>query len=138
MMTLGHKGNTDYQLSECKKCGATLSEPKNEKRTPCPVCGEIGRIHEETLADGIAVYDHMRMKGKRGGKGKPFFDARVGADYYFKDKEWRHLERVIDRDNNLYVEIIKDMKTEEIIKEVREPLSDHQGHGAATQVKTRP
>lgn len=130
--------NLNYQVSKCKKCGAILSEPKNEQRTPCPVCGEIRRIHEESLEDGIVVYDHMRMKGKRGGKGEAFFDARVGADYYFKDKEWRHLERVIDRENNLYVEAIKDMKTGEIIKEVRESLTDHQGHGAAKQVKPKP
>lgn len=130
--------NTDYQASKCKKCEAILSEPKNEPRTPCPVCGEMGRIHEETLTDGIAVYDQMLMKGKHDGKGKPFVDARVGADYYFKEKEWRHLERVVDRDNNLYVEIIKDMKTGEIIKEVREPLTDHQGHGAAKQGKPKP
>ena len=84
------------------------------------------------------MYDHMRMKGKHGGKGKPFFDARVGADYYFKDKEWRHLERLIDRENNLYLEIIKDIKTGKIIKEVREPLSKHQGYGSVKKVKLEP
>ena len=130
--------NTDFKVSKCKKCGAVLFEPKNEKRTPCPVCGEMGRIHEETITDGIKVYDHMRIKVKHGGKGKPFFDARVGVDYYFKDKEWRHLERVIDRENNLYVEIIKDMKTGKVIKEVKVPLTDHQGHGAAKQKQIEP
>lgn len=130
--------NTEFQVSKCKKCGAILSEAKHEERTPCPVCGEMKRIHDEVLSDGVAIYDHMRMKGKHGGKGKPFFDARVGADFYFKEKQWRHLERVIDRDNKLYVEIIKDMKTGKIIKEVREPLPDHQGYGAAKQKQVKP
>jgi len=98
----------------------------------------MGRIHDEALEDGFALDNHMRMKGKHGGKGKPFFDARVYPDYYLKDNEWRHLERLIDRDNNLYVEIIKDMKTGEIIKEVWEPLKNHQGHGAAKRVNTEP
>jgi len=98
----------------------------------------MGRNHEETLTDGIAVYDHMRMKGKHSGKGKPFLDARVGADYYVKDKEWRHLERTIDRENNLYLEIIKDMETGRVIKEVKELLTDHQGHGAAKQKQIEP
>lgn len=123
--------NTEYQISKCKNCGAVLSEQKNEPRTPCPVCKEMGRINDETLTENMAFYDHMRMKGKHDGKRKPFFDARVGGDYYFKDKEWRHLERVFDFGNNLYVEIIKDMKTGKIIKEDRGPLTDHKGHGTA-------
>ncbi|MBN1662581.1 MAG: hypothetical protein JW943_03160 [Deltaproteobacteria bacterium] len=127
--------NPDYQVSKCKKCGAILSEPKYEPRSPCPVCEEKGRIHDEVLDEEACIYDHMRMKGKHEGKGKPFFDARVGADFYVKEIEWRHLERVIDRDNNLYIEVIKDVKTGKVIKEVREPLTDHQDHGSAKQCR---
>jgi hypothetical protein len=130
--------DTEFQVSKCKKCGAILSEPKHEKRTPCPICGVMKRNHDKALTDGITVYDHMRMKGKHDGKGKPFFDARIGADFYFKEKQWRHLERVIDRDNKFYIEIVKDMKTGKIIKEVREPLPNHQGHGATKQKQVKP
>jgi len=73
----------------------------------------------------------MRMKGKHQGKGKPFFEARVGADFYFKDSEWRHLERIIDRDNNLYYEKISNPTTGELISRVEEPLIEHRGHGSA-------
>jgi hypothetical protein len=125
----------EFQVSKCKKCGVVLSEPKNEERSLCPICGEIGRIHDEHLSEVIGCYDHMRMKGKHAAKGKQFFDARVGADFYLNDQEWRHIERIIDRDNNLYVEKVKDMKTGNVIKEVSERLSDHQGHGTAKSRK---
>jgi len=71
------------------------------------------------------------MKGKHGGKGKPFFDQRNGASFYYKTKEWYHLERLIDRDNDLYIEKITNMETGDVIREVTEPLSEHVGHGSA-------
>jgi DNA-directed RNA polymerase subunit RPC12/RpoP len=45
--------NSDYQAAKCGKCGVILSEPKNAPRSPCPVCGEKGRVHEEALAEEI-------------------------------------------------------------------------------------
>lgn len=119
------------QPSKCKTCGALLLEPGNSVRTPCPVCSGMSRVFEENIKETIVVGDHMRMKGKHGGKGKPFFDAQVGASFYFKTQTWHHLERIIDRDNDLYIEIIKNPKTGEIISRVEEPLSQHKGHGSA-------
>ena len=77
--------------------------------------------------------DHMRMKGRHAGKSRPHFDARSGANYYRRDNEWHHLYRLIDRENDRYVETIKRHSTGEIIKHVDEPLSEHIGHGSAKQ-----
>jgi len=123
--------NLIFQQSKCRKCGVVLLEPKDEKRTPCLVCGDMARIHEVEVKDTIVLRDHMRVKGKHRGRGRFFFDVRVGAAFYYKEREWRHLERLIDRDNNLYIEIITDPKTGEVIKEIKEPLSEHKGHGSA-------
>lgn len=124
---------TDLKLeaSKCKGCGSVLYEPSNSERSPCPACGSMSRIHEVQVTETIVARDHMRMKGKHNGKGRPFFDARVGASFYYKTQEWHHLERVIDRDNDLYIETIKNPKTGEIIRHIEEPLSEHQGHGSA-------
>ena len=109
---------SDEGYYKCKKCGALLLEPKDERRTPSPVCGDMPRIHEVEVKDAIVLRDHMRVKGKHGGRERFFFAVRVGADFYYKEREWRHLERLIDRDNNLYIEIITDPKTGEVIKEM--------------------
>lgn len=119
------------EQSKCKKCNAVLFEPRGSDRTPCPACGETVRIFDEQIQETLVLHDHMRMKGKHGGKGRPFFDAQVGANFYFKDQEWHHLERIIDRDKDLYIEIITNPKTGEVIRKVEKPLSQHQGHGSA-------
>lgn len=96
------------------------------------MCGEGARVfdeQDEQIDDFLVLRDHMRMKGKYGAKGRPFFDAQVGSSFYFKDQEWYHLERIIDHDQNLSIEIITNCKAGEIIRKVEEPLSQHQGHG---------
>ena len=125
-----------FQQSKCKKCGMVLLEPKDEKRTPCPVCGDTARIHEVEARSTIVFRDHIRAEGRHKGRGKPFFDIRAGADFYYKEQEWCHLERIIDRDNNLYIEKITNPKTGQVIKEIKEPLTEHKGHGSAKKKKT--
>ena len=117
--------------SKCKKCGAILFELKGSDRTPCPACAEVARVFDEHIEESLVLHDHMRMKGKHEGKGRPFFDAQVGASFYFKDQEWHHLERIIDHDQDLYIEIITNPKTGEVIRKVEEPLSQHRGHGSS-------
>jgi hypothetical protein len=41
------------------------------------------------------------------------------------------LDRVIDRDNDYYLERIVDPETGEVIRECEEKLSEHQGRGSA-------
>jgi len=124
-----------FQQSKCKMCGVILLEVEGTERTPCPVCGEKGRVFERQLEDTICLRDQTRMIGKHNGKGKPFFDARIGADFYFKTQKWHHLERIIDWDNDTYIETITNPETGEIIKKVEEPLSHHRGHGTAKNKK---
>jgi len=48
-----------------------------------------------------------------------------------------HLERLIDRENDWYAETVTDPETGEIVHECKEPLSEHQGHGAAKKREGR-
>jgi len=43
------------------------------------------------------------------------------------------LSRVIDRDNDIYHEVVTDPETGEVVHECREPLSQHRQHGTAKQ-----
>jgi hypothetical protein len=44
--------------------------------------------------------------------------------------DWVEKERVIDRNNNRYTEVVKDKATGEILHQTEEPLSEHRGHGS--------
>ena len=48
----------------------------------------------------------------------------------FKDKLVRH-ERLIDRKNDRYFELVEDPDTDEVVHRCEEKLSDHRGHGSA-------
>ena len=78
--------NTEFQVSRCKKCNAILSEQKNEPISPCPVCGEKGRIHDEALTENIGFYDHMRMKGKHREKESHFLMPVLAQIFISKKK----------------------------------------------------
>ncbi len=122
---------TELEKSICLKCDATLYEPIGSMRVPCPACGELSRKFFREANEKVFFRDVMEMKGKHGGKGRPFFEAKTGDNFYFKEEKWNHLEQIVDRDNDLYIKIITDPETGEVIRNERKPLSEHQGHGSA-------
>lgn len=117
------------QESRCAECGAELHEPSGEPSTPCPVCGNLAREITVQLHDGFVVHDGIRGKAYKPGSSKFYLDTRSGASYYRKGNQWHHLVRVIDRENDRYVETIRVLSTGELISHVEEPLSEHYGHG---------
>jgi len=80
------------------------------------------------VSDTIKAYSFVHLKDKIKGKKKGKRDIYAGADLYKKTGDWNHIDRVIDRENDLYKEIIKD-KDGNIIRQNIEPLSRHKGHG---------
>jgi len=73
----------------------------------------------------------MGMKGRHTGDTKPFVEQIGGADLCRKTGVWMEKTRVIDRDNDLYKETVKNPKTGEVIHHCEEPLSQHKNHGSA-------
>ncbi len=118
----------------CGKCGEELSEPTNvflENRIPCPKCGSLSRSFFVTINETLHLREKLGMKGKRGGKGKPFIETVSGDDLHRKTGKWNLIARVVDRENNLYSETITDPNTGAIIHQCIEPLSKHHNHGSA-------
>ena len=119
---------------KCGICGEELKEPTNltvEKRIPCPKCGSLIRSYSVAIHDTIRLRDTIGMKAKKGGKGKPFIETTTGDDLHRKTGKWNYIERIVDRENNLYSEIITDPETGKIIHQCHERLSEHKGHGSA-------
>ncbi|HEY2345710.1 MAG TPA: hypothetical protein VGH80_07490 [Xanthomonadaceae bacterium] len=106
-------------------------EDSNESRLPCPVCGCLSRQATEVMHETLVLREHLRIKGRHAGVSRPYFDERSGASFFRRNGEWHHLFRLIDRENNRYVETIKRHSTGEVLHHVDEPLSEHTNHGSA-------
>jgi len=95
----------------------------------------MARIYDCAITEKIGIAVRMGMKAKRQGKGKPFIEQVTEADIQRITNKHMHLDRVINRENDLYKEVVTDPKTGEIIHQCEEPLSKHQGHGSAKRNK---
>lgn len=119
---------------KCNKCGTTLNEATDiqpDKRIPCPSCGSTSRCYEECALVKVGVVTGGKMKGKHANENKPFIVQSSGKDLFRKTGQLMDKIMVIDRDHNLYQEIITDPGTGEVIRSCTEPLSEHKGHGSA-------
>ena len=121
-------------MVKCAKCLAVLKDPPDvpvAERRPCAHCGSTARLFEVDIVENIEMHDSMSMKARRGSTGRPFLEAKAGANLHRTSGNWMHRDLVIDRDNDRYVERIVDSKTAAVIHECKEPLSRHRGHGTA-------
>ncbi|NPV50602.1 MAG: zinc ribbon domain-containing protein [Candidatus Methanofastidiosum sp.] len=91
----------------------------------------------EGIILGIGLHAKVKVKQKRINKKRPILELEGGHDLFKKDNKWNYLTRIIDRENDHYLEVIKDIKTEKIIKKEDCKLSDHYGHGSAKWKKNR-
>lgn len=123
----------------CGECGVELEESPSlphESRMPCPACGSITRAIQVSISESIVVREKLGMKGKRAGEKKSYIESISGDDLHRKTGKWMKLSRLIDRENNVYKEEVKDPATGDIVHRCEEPLSDHKGHGSAKRPKS--
>ncbi len=130
--------SAEVEFVRCSQCGADLHESPGidpSQRVPCPRCGSNGRKLGVEIRAQVTLHSMLSYKGRRGGKGRPFVEGRVGGELQRSTGRWLRLERVIDRARDWYREHISDPRTGEVVRHVEEPLTQHHGHGAA---KRRP
>jgi hypothetical protein len=80
------------------------------------------------------MHSSLTAKGKHAGatgRRKWFVETFSGADWSHRLQRFVRKQRTLDRDNDRYVEKVVDPETGEVLRDVEEPLSDHQGHGSA-------
>jgi hypothetical protein len=119
---------------QCSQCWQYLDESPDEERKPCPHCGGLGRNIGVDITDSVTVRDQRRIKARHTGDKRPFVESVSGSELHKDSGEWRDIQRLLDREGDHYTERITD-DAGNVVREVDEPLSDHQGHGAA---KRRP
>lgn len=124
------ESDNKVKCAECEEIIDTSIDTEEEK-APCPKCGSQNRAHELSFDDELLAVDGYGVKGKRPGQKKPFVEEKSGPDYSHSRKKLVRKERLIDRDNNKYYEIVTDYQSGEVIHHCEEPLTDHYGHGSA-------
>ena len=65
------------------------------------------------------------------GEASPYLEAGQKIDLFQATGEHRQVDRVIDRESDLYFEKITDADSGQVVREVSEPLSKHRGRGDA-------
>lgn len=102
---------------------------------PCPACGTNAPLVSLSVHDvaRVDVAESTRIVGRHGevGQVKPYLERRDGADWSHALQRFVRKVRILDRDNDLYVEKVVDPETGEVLRDVEEPLSEHQGRGSA-------
>jgi hypothetical protein len=86
--------------------------------------------------DEFKLREKFIIKVRKDDENKIISRIIQGDDMYRDTGKWNYLERVFDYENDYYIEKITDPLTGEIIKECKEPLSEHKGHGSAKFKKT--
>ena len=83
---------------------------------------------KESLAGKMKDINYNSKKNPR----YKFFE---GDDLRKSDGKWMKKRRVIDKNNDKYLEIVVDPETDEVVHHCEEPLSEHFGHGSAKPKK---
>jgi hypothetical protein len=118
----------------CAGCGQKLIEPVNlphADRTPCPVCGSTSRRVDVEHNATLTPRAQLDVKGRRSGLKKPFIHQKIGSSLFRKIGRWMNRKMAVDRENDLYREVVVDPETGVEIHRCEEPLSKHFGHGSA-------
>jgi hypothetical protein len=115
----------------CWKLLADEGEPVSE--TPCPKCGgSITVAYRRGQEFSVVVGGFKLMAYPPGRRGNHWFHkSEERHSYFVKDGRRHFIQRAYDRDNNWYDERIVDVATGGVVREVHEPLTDHQGRGSA-------
>ena len=99
-----------------------MTDKTDGNHTPAPPTGKLT----------LKTHDAGVMQRKWKPAKKHFVvDEKVGTDWSYEFKKFVEFHRIIDKENDRYYERIVDPDTGDVIREVDEPLSTHQGHGSA-------
>lgn len=106
-------------------CGETVDEAP-PKGSPCPNCGATSY---SALTPGklTIMLSHPTSLSKR----KARVELTCDQQHWHDGNKPVFVERLIDRDHNLYKETVIDSETNEVIHRCEEPLSDHRDRGSA-------
>ncbi|MBA7481409.1 hypothetical protein ES707_16879 [subsurface metagenome] len=120
--------NSNEVSARCGECGTELKQ--NDKW--CPKCGSNKVIFHKSVG-GNTLRPQGSLRARKKQKGFSKFVVEVVKGWFPsrnpKLTDGVHKERIVDRENNQYDEVVKDAKTGEITHKKHEPLSEHKKGG---------
>lgn len=120
------------RIVECGECNAILNKQDiHADFSECPNCGSTNILYKLSLSDKVEFHENIQGKVKEKGIKKPRREFFYGDDLYKTQNKWVDKKRVIDRENDMYVEEVIEKETDEVIHKCEESLKDHFGHGSA-------
>lgn len=119
----------------CAACGADRGDVRRtpadtEVHEPC-TCGASAVIFDVRATDEASVREMVVLKARDQQAKEPHLIVKWGSSFFARESRWHELDRRIDRANDRYDEVITDEETGEVVREVHEPLHEHQGRGSA-------
>lgn len=120
----------------CRNCGGTLPSARPGRfahgRQPCPACGPGNRFVKVVIEFHSDLTLKKKMtRGFRSGGGRSRAAQEHWTGYVLgADGTRRDRQRVVDREHNHYIERVTD-EDGTVIRDVDEPLDDHQGQRSA-------
>jgi hypothetical protein len=93
------------------------------------VLGQTAEVRVEAPLGGGRIKSDKRMAS-----GKPALEKKFGGDLHRDSGTMRSINRTVDRKNDRYEELITELDGT-VVRDVAEPLSEHQGHGSARRPK---
>ena len=121
----------------CSACSTRIEVDCDEAgaRLPCPNCGAFHRTFDVSIVETLGILEGTGMSMKRPGIKKPVIEQFDKPSYSYSRKEYvRHL-RVIDREEDKYLETVTPYGSQEAIHHCSESLSQHVGHGSAKKAE---
>jgi hypothetical protein len=104
-----------------------------EEREPCSRCGSTARHFGVHIQSNVGIESHLdrHSKHRRESNTKPHREEWHGDSWNRDRGRYVRRDQIVDRENDRYHKRVIDPMTNEVLREVEEPLSDHTGHGAA-------
>ena len=116
----------------CAGCDARIPDPTALPPAPCALCGSWDRRIDVEAQGTTTARELVTLKQWRGQKrGSPHLEMKTGDSLHHDTDEWHRLFQVIDRENNRYRKLVVNPTTNEVVRDVEEPLDQHQGYGDA-------
>jgi hypothetical protein len=124
--------DSEEMRSFCFACQELRADIGEEiPRGACPKCGNTMTVSYPPGEEFVLTAGGFSIASKPPSGGRWFHKSLVQHSHCKKTDQRHFIQRTIDRDRNRYQERIVNIATGEVVREVNEPLTEHQGRGSA-------
>lgn len=119
------------ESAECRDCGEIYLDNQGK----CPKCGSLHKIKYISVSESLVMdFELTGMEGRN-----PHLPSKKKLRWKWinQNKVQRgdgvtpiHHYQFFDKDSDKYEEVVTNLDTGEIIRDCKEPLSAHRGHGS--------